>query len=510
MASLIVHGDLSAPSIPLPRPIHVQPILRPYEDFNKNIEERTPHDRLLVDLIHSAVVRIKGTDTVTGSAPRVKVINLSIGNSWQPFFRDLSPLAKLLDWLAWKYKILFIVSVGNQWQDIEPAFATADITTLSDDEVRARTLEALHRDQVCRRPFAPAEAVNVLTVGAVHADGSAWVGDQRVDLLRGANLPSPISTIASGYNRSVKPDILFPGGRQLYLKRISATLPPRFSVAKASKAPGLCVAAPGELPMELERTTFSRGTSNATALATRTAALIYERLLALRSEPGGDRLTDEYVSVILKALLVHGASWGAAADLLDAVFGPRVGDWRELLRLKARFLGYGEVEPNRALFSEDHRVLMLGWDSLFCDQGHDYSVPLPPSLSGQKVKRRLTVTLAWFSPVNPRHRGYRQALLWFSPEEEKLALKKKDVDADSSRRGTVQHQIFEGDKVRAFADGDKLVVKVSCAAEAGKLADYIPYGIAVTLEIAEPMDLKIFTEMKDRIRLKVGVRPKSS
>ena len=121
----------------------------------------------------------------------------------------------------------------------------------------------------------------------------------------------------------------------------------------------------------------------------------------------------------------------AAADLLDTVFGPTVTDWRELLRLKTRFLGYGEVEPNRTFFSEDRRVLMLGWDKLYCDQGHDYSVPLPPSLSGQKVKRRLTVSLAWFSPINPRHKDYRNALLWISPDKDKLGLEKKDLDAES-------------------------------------------------------------------------------
>jgi hypothetical protein len=261
--------------------------------------------------------------------------------------------------------------------------------------------------------------------------------------------------------------------------------------------------------MELGRTVYSRGTSNATALATRTVGLIYERLLELKNEPDGDRLTDEYVSVILKALLVHGASWGEAADELQNVFGASVRDWREMLRLKARFLGYGQVDPKRALFSEDKRVLMLGWDSLTCGQAHDYSVPLPPSLSGKKVKRRLTVTLAWISPLNPRHKDYRKALLWIWSEKDKLVLDKKDLDTESSRRGTVQHMIFEGDRVRAFSDVDKLIVKVSCAEEAGRLVESISYAIAVTLEIADPIDLKIFNEVKDRIRLKVGVTPKT-
>jgi hypothetical protein len=316
--------------------------------------------------------------------------------------------------------------------------------------------------------------------------------------------------VASGYNRSVKPDVLFPGGRQLYLQiELHTQMPPRFSIARSSKAPGLCVAAPGELPMELGRTVYSRGTSNATALATRTVGQLYERLLELKNEPDGDRLTDEHVSVILKALLVHGASWGEAADTLQNVFGVAVTDWREMLRLKARFLGYGQVDPKRALFSEDKRVLMLGWDTLTCGQAHDYSVPLPPSLSGKKVKRRLTVTLAWLSPLNPRHKDYRKALLWISPEKDKFALDKKDLDMESSRRGTVQHVIFEGEKVRAFSDGDELIVKVSCAQEAGKLVESIPYAVAVTLEIADPIDLKIFNEVKDRIRLKVGVTPKT-
>lgn len=101
-------------------------------------------------------------------------------------------------------------------------------------------------------------------------------------------------------------------------------------------------------------------------------------------------------------------------------------------------------------------------------------------------------------------------MLWFAPEKERLGLDKKDLDAESSRRGTVQHQIFEGDKPRAFADGDKLVVKVSCADDAGKVSENIPYALAVTLEIADPVDVKIFNEVRERIRLKVGIAPKST
>jgi hypothetical protein len=514
MASLIAHGDLSAAGEPLPRRIYLRPIFVPYQDDgpDRTVWEKTPDDQLLVDLVHRAVLRIKGIEGEDGAAPTVKVVNLSIGNPWQPFCRQLSPLARLLDWLSWKYKILFVVSAGNQSQNIKPAFTTTDISRAADDEVITKTLEALLDDQVHRRPFSPAEAINVLTVGALHADESTSpAGDRRVDLLRGAKLPSPLSTVSAGFNRCVIPDVLFPGGRQFYTQRLSTSAPPEFSVVWSMKAPGLFVASPGVRPGELNRTAFSRGTSNATALATRTAGRAYERLLKLVEEPGGDRLTDEYIPVILKALLAHGASWGEAGETLERIFRSTCTDWRDMLRLKTRLLGHGAVDPERALFSTDQRVVMLGWDALGNNQAHSYHVPLPPSLRAQRIKRRLTVTLAWFSPTNPWHKDYRKASLWFSPDKDPLALDNADLDAETSRRGTLQHQVFEGHKARAFDDEGVLTIKVSCAEDAGKLKEVlVPYALAVTLEIAEPTTLEIFNEIKSRIRLRVKIDPKAS
>jgi hypothetical protein len=505
MASLIAHGDLDGDGEPVKSAIYVRPILVPVEDLHKNVAERTPDDKLLVDIIHEAVVRIKGTDQREGEAPTVKVINLSFGNSWQPFDRQMSPLAKLLDWLAWKHNVLFLVSAGNQSQSIDLDAEDDELEDMTEEMFRAKTLEAIRQDQMNRRPFSPAEAMNVLTVGATHADHSSWDGqDRRVDLLKGARLPSPLSTVASGYKRSVKPDIYFPGGRQLYQKEWKKA---RFKIAHSPQPPGLCVAFPGVKPMELDRTVHTRGTSNATALASRTACLIHSCLEGLRSTPGGDQLTAEYMPVVLKTLLVHGASWGEAADIVEQVLGANLEKWQDKLRLKSRFLGYGEVDPDRALFSTDQRVVMLGWQSLECGQAHVFRVPLPPSLSGKKVKRRLSLSLAWFSPINPQHKDYRRAFLWFSSNKEVFALDKKDHDYDSAKRGTVQHQVFEGATARAFGDSDAIEVKVSCVEDAGRCPEKIPYALAATLEIAEPIDLKIFREVEARIRLKVGINP---
>ena len=68
MASLIAHGDFGAEGKSLARPIYVRPILVPFEDLNRTVYERTPDDRLLVDVIHREVRRIKGTASEPGAA----------------------------------------------------------------------------------------------------------------------------------------------------------------------------------------------------------------------------------------------------------------------------------------------------------------------------------------------------------------------------------------------------------------------------------------------------------
>src|SRR4029077_1566752 len=85
MASLIAHGDLNEPGEALERPLYVRPVLVPEKDFGGNVQERTPDDVLLVDLFRRAIVRMRGQGQDAGAAPNVRIVNLSFGNSFQPF-----------------------------------------------------------------------------------------------------------------------------------------------------------------------------------------------------------------------------------------------------------------------------------------------------------------------------------------------------------------------------------------------------------------------------------------
>lgn len=107
MASLILHGDLNEEEEPLSRPIYVRPILT---SSNGEIEH-SDTNRLLVDIIHSAVVQMKGQREREGTAPSVFLVNLSLGDTRRPFSRSVSPLVRLLDFLAYKYDLLFLGSV---------------------------------------------------------------------------------------------------------------------------------------------------------------------------------------------------------------------------------------------------------------------------------------------------------------------------------------------------------------------------------------------------------------
>lgn len=523
MASLICHGELDENQDAISRPVYCRPILVPNKNFQGDVIENVPDDLLFVDLIHRAIRRMKvGEDGAKAIAPSVQAVNLSVANTHQPFVRELSPLARLLDWLAWKYNVLFIVSCGNHADDIVIPSGEDGCRDWPGPELSAKAMTRICEEQRHRRPLAPSEAVNVITVGTVHADSSSLVpGDRRVDLLNGQRLPSPINCVAAGYLRSLKPDILLPGGRQLYDEKIgNPEGEVAFAVSKSLRAPGQRVASPGTRPNELNRTVYLRGTSNATALATRVSSLVHERLVALQSEPFGDQITDESLPLFMKALLGHGASWGVAADRIDDVFRPQIlaslnGNRRkaasEVDRVKNRFLGYGEVDPERSQFATDERITFLGTGVLSTDEGNRFELPLPPSLSGQRIRRRVTMTLAWFTPVSVEDRKYRKALLWARIQENVLGLKRINVDSSTSQRGTVQHRVLEGTKAVPITDGDVLPVTVSCAENAGKLVEPIRFALAVSIEVAEPIGVSIYDEVqtiRERLsqRIEIGVR----
>lgn len=282
MASLVVHGELDDQPAPADAPVYVRPILRPdIGDWRHPRVECVPEDVLAVDLIHRAVRRIfDGEGQEAPAAPSVRIVNLSVGDQALPFVRAMSPLARLIDWLAWRYPALFIVSAGNRAREIQFSAPPAALDALTETELEAETLRVLANEVHRRRLLSPAEAINALTVGAAYADAStgALSSGQR-SLVEIAQLPAPTSALGLGFRRGVKPDVLFPGGRQFYRDMASDSASTTVHAVDVNRAPGQRVATPGAIPGDLTATRYSRGTSNSTALASRAAAMIYDAVI---------------------------------------------------------------------------------------------------------------------------------------------------------------------------------------------------------------------------------------
>lgn len=517
MASLILHGGDLANAPPTDRPLYVRPVMRPdpNDTFNARRTEQTPDDVLLIDLIHRSVKRIcEGEAGQQPAAPSVRVINLSIGDSERLFARGMSPWARLLDWLAHRYRVLFIVSAGNDSSPLTIAAARGSLGVMTNDARQALAFSALVAESTSRRLMSPAESINALTVGALHADPvQAPTVPNRFDLFAPEGI-SPISRVGHGYRRAVKPDILMPGGRTLHMERFVGPVDVSVvELVRLGSPPGHRTAIPPMPGGALDQTSHCRGTSNAAALASRAAMRAFDVLEELRG------LTDRapgpaFDAVVLKALLVHGASWGSESDRLIAE-RTDLAAIADAHRRRAqqqdfvtRWLGYGAADVERAITCTEQRATLLGAAEIAVDKALEFSAPLPPSLSGRREWRRITITLAWISPTNPTHQAYRRAKLWISrPGEELLVKRTRSVDFQTAMRGTVQHEILEGDDALAYVDGARFVCKVNCAADAGGFTGTVRFAVCVSLEVGIQSGIPVYQEMRDRITPPIPVQP---
>jgi len=515
MASLIVHGDLNDGSEPLSRPVYIRPVMKPNPtDFHSPREEYIPDDILFVDYIHRAVKRIlEGDGDYEAATPTVKIINISIGDRTRHFSQVLSPLARLLDWLSAKYNVLFVISSGNHTEPIETGMSSRDFEALNTSDREALIVKKIYENARHRRLLSPSESINGLTVGAIHHDNSnnEYIG-HLVNVFESI-LPSPVSAFGTGYRRAIKPDLLFTGGRVLYSKSLGSG-DTTLQLSNRRIALGNQVAAPSNQTGELNKSKFCCGSSNSAALISRAASIFYDYLSSIFSEQASNDDFKIFGVPLVKTMLVHTCSWKELGSNLEKLL--RTEDTRgQIKNLISRWIGYGIPDLEKALGCNEQRATLIGYGMLNDGDAHVYNLPLPPSLSALREWRRFSVTLAWLSPVASTTQRYREAQLWFDFEDGKKSrekLNKKlrvtgiDSDNDVTRRGTVQHEIFEGESAVAISDGDNLQIKVNCREDARKIDTPIAYGLVVSLEVAEGVDLPIYNEIRTRIAPTVEIR----
>jgi len=505
MASLVIHGDLNQESSPLRSSVYIRPIFQPNpRDFLNNTES-IPENILVVDLIHRAIKRMfDGEGAGSPTAPSVKVINLSLGDPYRHFFQIVSPLGRLIDWLSNKYKILFIISSGNHTQSISLPLSSTEFENLNPLHKEELIFKSILGDFRNRRLISPAESINAITVGGVHQDTSEFNLNYRINPYQGT-LPSVTNPIGGGLKRSIKPDIILEAGKQLLRTPIQPTNPYELNIVSNYSAPGLKVAVPS-IHGDLTESNYCRGSSNSAALTTRSAVLCYENLISILENQYQEGDFSEFDTCLLKALLIHGASWGEIGSRISDILSD-VNDQKEKKKLIGRIIGYGYPDFQKSLFCTEQRATVLGFGTLRQEEAHMFEFPLPPSLGSVAVRRKVTVTLAFFSPVVPGNMKYRHSNLWFSLDNDTIVQTRVDADHHAVRRGTIQHEIFEGGRATPFEDGYCLRIKVNCKPDAvidGEMR--IPYGLIVSLEVAEGINIPIYNEVRTRIATAIQIQ----
>lgn len=77
------------------------------------------------------------------------------------------------------------------------------------------------------------------------------------------------------------------------------------------------------------------------------------------------------------------------------------------------------------------------------------------------------------------------------------------------KKGTLQHEVFVGQNAVAFEDDESIAIRVTCKKDAKAFSYLIPYSIAVTLEVAEEIDIPIYQEVRDKLLTPIIVEQSS-
>ncbi len=499
MASLAIYSDLNRNDAPISTPIYMRPIMRPCDAGMGNIEERVPSDRLFVDDLHRAVKRmIEGENREDAVAPSVKVVNLSIGDPMRQLATEMSPLARLVDYLAYKYKLLFIISAGNHAEIIDKIPGTfADLKAKSLEQRDDVFWAAIRDNQRNMRVLAPAESLNALTVGALYDDYSDATESERLIWAVKKGMPSPVSAIGKGYRGVIVPDLFYNGGR----KFIKGKLQNGIDWANNNRKPGCKTAAPYNEGAESGQT-YSFGTSDAAAQVTHEAIKCHDALSQIFLDETGYDMPSDYAAILIKAMLTHGASWEQVASELSRVTG-------DSPKQLSRWIGNGIPNVDRVKNCTKERITLIGRGVLEKDQGDVFRLPLHIDFSTRLIKRKLTVTLAYLSPIESNKQLYRSAQLWFEIDDGQKGLipsgSRQNSEWQAVRKGTLQHEIFVGERPIAWNNED-LIIKVNCKEGAGKLGhNPIPYCIFVSFEVAEGFDIDLYDGVADLIHQRVRI-----
>ena len=287
-----------------------------------------------------------------------RVINISLGDKDRMASEKPSPWAAVLNDLARELDLVIVVSAGNRvnLSKFGDGIVEAYPQCLLDDE--ARILE-------------PGTAINVLTVGSLaHSNGLGPEDEEMVGVvpLTQIDWPSPFSRTGPGVGKVIKPDFVDYGGTLV------------FDGPSQSLKDGKDKSTAGVISLNhnylVRMLTSVSGTSFAAPLAVYKAALVR------------DAFPDASANLV-KALSAISAERPESAD----VCFPDLKD-EQIYNV----FGHGVIDVEKALSSDDNRVILYREDNLDVDRFAVFEVPVPDLFQTANGRRHIRVALC-FDPL---------------------------------------------------------------------------------------------------------------
>ena len=92
---------------------------------------------------------------------------------------------------------------------------------------------------------------------------------------------------------------------------------------------------------------------------------------------------------------------------------------------------------------------------------------------------------------------------WIAPQR---SLQPTDK---ATARGTVFHERRTGEAASVFVDDGHLLLRLTCRAPSGNLADNVPYALAISMEVAVGTGIPVYDQVRVKLAQPVpaAVRP---